>query len=541
MDMMKIISLITLMIFSPCLATCQIFSPQWQKCFGGSSDDLPYDMLIHINKYLIVGGTESDDGDISIHYGGEDGWVIMTDSVGNNIWERTYGGSLGDGFVGVHEADGGNFYLTGGTWSSDGTIGIDPYPDSEEYWIIKIDSIGNILWEKLIGGSGLDLMWESVNTSDGGIVVVGWTSSEDGDVSQYFGGYDTWVVKLNGAGEIEWDKTIGTINGFEFGQAIIQTSDGGYLVGISANPSGEGNVTCVPHSYNAEGILVKLDQNGNEVWQQCYGGSNHDGITLLFEQQDGYIFSGYTSSVDGDLTGAGYHGEDDVWMAKIDFDGNSIWHKCFGGSRGETIEQIFQSDNGNCKGFGITSSHDGDVIGNHSNGIYWYDIWVIDFNPLGEIERQQCFGGAVNETLEHRGVAKKSENNFIIAGTASWSPSFDVNCDCYNNVYPDFWVFEILDTTVNINEHVKSSEFELYPNPASEFIHIKFMENGLNLFSDGIIELYNIYGEKVDEIKMVKIVDCYDYNISELIQGLYFIVIKDKQQTIFKGKFLIAR
>jgi hypothetical protein len=109
------------------------------------------EILSYKNGYIRAGNTSSSDGDISTPYGYEDGWVTMIDSSANIIWEKSYGGSLGDGFSRILKTIDGNFYLVGGTWSSDGTIGIDPYPDSEEYWIMKIDTMTNILWEKLIG------------------------------------------------------------------------------------------------------------------------------------------------------------------------------------------------------------------------------------------------------------------------------------------------------------------------------------------------------------------------------------------------------
>lgn len=524
--MRKLILIITLIILSSSIAFGQIFSLQWQQCFGGSDQDLTSDILLYNTGYIIVGGTYSSDGDISIHYGGEDGWIIMTDSVGNLIWEKSYGGSLGDGFSRILRTNDGNFYLVGGTWSSDGTIGIDPYLDSEDYWIMKIDTLGNILWEKLIGGNGTDLIWDAVKTSDGGLISVGWTTSEDGDVSQYFGGWDTWVVKLDSTGEIEWDKTIGTTNGFEYGYAIIQTSDGGYLVGIAANPLGEGNVTCIPHSYNAEGILFKLDANGNEIWQQCYGGWNHDGITLLLELPDGYIFSGYTSSVDGDLTGAGYHfGGDDIWIAKTDFTGNSIWHKCYGGSGADYLHNFFPTEDSGFIVIGNTNSHNGDVVGNHSGGYTWKDIWVFKINSTGEMEWQQCFGGIANETLENRGVVKKSDYNFVIAGSTTWSPSFDVDCDCQNNTYPDYWLFEILDTTVTVTEIPEYDDIEVYPNPANSILNISLPES--YNFDKANLNLTDITGKTILTFDIAE--HSFPLDVSHLNSGIYFLRISNNE------------
>jgi hypothetical protein len=172
----------------------------WQQCYGGSDQEIARDIIEIPGGYFIIGSTQSDDGDISFNYnaGFNDGWIIKTDTLGNIIWEKTYGGTSGDGFRRIFPDNLGNYILVGGSGSSDGDISNDPYLDSEDFWIVKIDIDGNIIWDKIVGGSdGGEHIWNASPTLDGGVVAVGWTYSTDGDVSVSYGGADTWAVKIS--------------------------------------------------------------------------------------------------------------------------------------------------------------------------------------------------------------------------------------------------------------------------------------------------------------------------------------------------------
>ncbi len=438
------------LFFSSMMLHSQEYQIIWQNCFGGSSLEGAYDIVPLSNGYLIAGGTGSNDGDISISYGLGDGWVVRIDSTGNMLWEKTYGGSDSEGFYRIIPTTDNNFYLLGISWSSDGDISYDPYPGSPDYWIVKIDSSGNILWDKIVGGTHGESLSSGAATLDGGVVAIGHTYSSDGDVSVYYGMADTWVVKLSSEGELEWDYTIGT-DWIDKGYAILATSDGGYLLTSSSSihDHAVGNITCTPHSYGwTECVLFKLDSKLNLEWQNCYGGSNHDGIYGIIELDDGYMFSSYTTSNDGDVTG--YHGDADIWLVKIDFYGNIIWEHCFGGYKGESAFHISSNSNGSYTIVGSTRSNDGDVSGNHGLSEFDTDVWMFNASNEGELLWQKCFGGQGSEPIPglRFGVLKKSDNNYVIATTTDYGPSYDVGCKPHGgNGDKDIWVFEIKDCT----------------------------------------------------------------------------------------------
>jgi hypothetical protein len=450
----------------------QSYQIQWQNCIGGSNTDKVMDMIDVDNGYLLAGYTESFDGDVSFNRGYHDCWLININETGEIIWEKTYGGSGGDAIYKIFEALDGNYYLLCASSSSDGDISYDPYPESEDFWIVKVDSVGSILWEHIVGGSYGDKMWTGTATADGGIVAYGWTASNDGDISVYYGAYDTWMIKLSSKGEIEWDFTLGSPS-MDSGQAIIQTSDSGFLCGSSSTIIEGGNINCEPFNHNAEAVVVKLDKARNIEWQRCLGGSDHDGTTALHEMTDGYLVSAYAYSNDGDVSG--WHGDVDIWVLKLDFDGNIIWQNCYGGSKAEMSNSFLPSPNGDFHIVGCTSSNDGDVSGNHTMSEYDYDIWLIHVSSEGELLSQQCIGGRGDEQ-QWWGAIKKSEFSFVIASETNWGPSYDVQCMPHGGLTDvDIWVFEISDTTVQINEHAVQQEIiNAYPNPAKDYVCFEY-------------------------------------------------------------------
>ena len=246
-------------------------------------------------------------------------------------------------------------------------------------------------------------------------------------------------------------------------------------MGGSAYIEGGGNIICDEYHGSYDAIIVKLDSIGTIEWQQCYGGSFDENFTELLEVADGYIAVGVTLSNDGDVSGLhGTPGGDyviDIWFTKIDSEGNLLWQKCLGGSRVEFPSRIFQTEDGDFILVGYTQSNDGDVSGNHTVSNLKYDIWMVKLSSEGEILWQQCFGSEGNETVNF-GVIQKSDNRYVIAGESNWA-SDDVACDIHHGTgswWPDFWVFEVYDTTVNITDTPGIADLKIYPNPATNYI-----------------------------------------------------------------------
>jgi hypothetical protein len=535
--MKKLSILLIYFLFSAIPVFSQALHIDWQNCFGGDLQDEANDVVFNGDGYLVVGSYELLCDDCGPSGTQKDVWIIKTDLEGNLIWEKMIGGSFTEAGHRILASDG-NFYIMAMSASSDGDISYDPYPESSNLWLVKIDSMGNILHEGIYGGNCREVIRDGTLTSDDGIVAFGFTCSEDGEVSNYFGAYDMWLLKLTSEGEKVWDFSFGT-NGFDYGNTIIETSDHSFLVGGSSIPELGGNLFCEPFDDDAEAILFKLDSTGNLLWQQCYGGSGHNGIKQLIETDDGYLLGCYGNATDGDMTGSGYHyGIDhlggktyDIWLVKIDFDGAIVWQKCYGGSGMDDVKRIFSTEDGGYMVFGQTQSFNGDVIGNHGNGILEDDIWVFKIDANGVLQWQQCIGGQLTERIES-GVQKLNESEYVVTGYMETGPSGDISCIHPNN--PDIWVFKITDTTVGLMEKDESSALiKVYPNPANTYVVFEHP-----VLSQGTIQIRNPYGQLVAELTAKDEKTVWDTR--EIRAGMYYYTFTDSGKSQ-SGKILIIR
>ncbi len=543
----------------------QVWQIDWQQCYGGSENDYATDIIQIDGGYLVTGHTSSTDGDVTNNDGGGEGWLIQIDSISNLMWEKTYGGTSGERFVRIHESSTGDYYLIGSSSSSNGDVSYNPYPNSINFWIVKIDSAGIIIWDRIVGGYGGDFIVDAIHTTDDGIIAIGYSNSDDGDITIHYGQYDMWMIKLNSEGETEWDFTIGN-SSLDYPGAIIQTTDGGYLVGGSSKIMGGGNLTCESHG-NADAVVIKLDSLRNIEWQQCYGGSEYDGATVLLELEDGYLFAGYAGSNDGNISG--WHGYIDIWVVRIDLWGNIIWQKCLGGGAGESSYYLLQTEDMGFYVIGVTQSSNGDVTNNHSHPGK-HDIWLVKLTSDGEIQWQQCFGGDRDEMVQS-GVLYKGDNNFVIAGQTE-KVSGDVLCDFHGWLErDDYWVFEITmpDTTTVTNLYDETG-FRVYPNPARDYVvfelHTPTNKNavipttggrrnptanssplnqrdsshsvGMTTLDGSAVVIVNVFGQEVTSllIKSEKTV----WDTRKVKNGIYFYMMEIEEE-IYSGKIVVQK
>ena len=423
----------------------QISEITWQSCFGTLNNNPGNGIVKNENGYLIVTGTNDGEG-LPNYHGASDIWLIEIDSLGNKTWENCYGGSGGDGaYKIIKEND--NYFILAGTTSTDGDVqsvnngGID-------YWVLKLNKNKEIIWEKCYGTPYNEGPSDMLVAPDGGIIVMGRIFNSGGDVSVYYGSNDVWMFKTDSVGNIEWEKTLGN-QWNDNGVSIMLNSENNVVLIGAASYYG-GMVECDVNDYVGNVWIVELDLNGNIISQHCYGGSSYDLGFVIRELDDGYIFASGSNSDDGDVTG--HHGPGgnppdawaDIWVVKIDFQGEIIWQKSLGGYDSELPYYINNTEDGGFIVIGKTNSNDGDVSGNHSSGEYDTDIWVVKLDSLGEIEWQQCFGGAGSERLENtHTILKKNDYNYVIISSSDYSPSYDVQCGTINGLERDVWLFEL--------------------------------------------------------------------------------------------------
>lgn len=307
-------------------------------------------------------------------------------------------------------------------------------------------------WERNYGGSGQESYCQAEQTIDGGYIIAGWTfSPADGDITGPISGTCPWIVKLDSAGNIIWDKCY---NGKSYVYSLQQTTDGGFIiagVGYVTKLDSSGNITWEKsHSASVRSVqqttdggfvavgwvdvggfrdtwVVKLDASGNTTWERNYGGSSHESGMFIQQTIDGgYIVASHTaSSGTGDVSGINHgSGTYDLWIVKLDSLGNLIWERNYGGSAQETARKSVQqtSDGGYIVACETTSSASGDVSGLNKGGT---DIWVIKLDTLGNIIWERNYGGSGNET--YPSIKQTTDGGYIFIGGTSSSASGDVS------------------------------------------------------------------------------------------------------------------
>jgi hypothetical protein len=415
----------------------------WQECLGDEQGAYYYSATRIQDGYFLTLGISSGE-DASNYHGSADIWVLRTDSLHNVLWEKCYGGSDTDVPIKIVPITDSTFYIFGLTRSLDGDVqsGNNGFSD---VWVIKISGQGDILWEQTYGSPYYDIANDLVVTPDGGFVFIDRVDNPGGDITQFYGAYDVWMCKCNAEGNIEWEKTLGN-EGLDNGFSLI-INRRGYIVMIGTVQYHGGMVTCNPQGALGNVWLVELDLQGNIIWQESYGGSDYEGGMKIIEVNDGYIFAAFSYSNDGDVSGhhgpIGLDGKHDIWIVKTDTVGGIVWQKCLGGTEWDTPSSIFTNSLGEILVFGETASNDGDVSGNHSLPSY-IDIWLAKLDSNGVLLGQQCFGGNSDERLNLHSVSKIDDYRYIIASETMISTG-DVQCTLHGSIDDDAWFFEIKD------------------------------------------------------------------------------------------------
>lgn len=380
-------------------------SIQWKKSFGGSGNDFArFSQNTNDGGYIIVGYSNSSNGDVTNNYGGFDMWAVKIDSLGTIQWQKSIGGTgLDAAYNAVQTPD--NGYIISG-YSNSNDTNITGNHGMYDVLVAKLDSAGNMKWKKVYGGSADDGNIESgvLPVNDGGYIITTNTFSNDGDVSGNHGSGDFWIFKIDSLGSLKWQKCLGG-SGDEDSHTIIFTSDSCFvLAGHTSSNDGDVGIT----KGGEDEWIVKIDSVGNIKWSKTFGGSSNDVAYYLTQANDGgYGVVGFTTSNDGDVSGN--HGGADYWLIKLDSLGNMKWQKTLGGTGGDYGTRILPSlDNGFVLA-GYSDSNDGDVTGNHGN----MDYWILKTDSVGNIQWNNSFGGSGNDRLYCLSTAC---NGYLISG-----------------------------------------------------------------------------------------------------------------------------
>jgi hypothetical protein len=307
---------------------------QWNRTFGGSSEDVGYSVKQTLDGGYIVTGSAKSYG-----IGEERLWLLKTDSNGSKEWDRTFGGfvsSSGDGGWAVDLTKDGGYIVTGYT-KSYGAGGKD------DIWLIKTDSMGRKEWDRTFGGPKDDVGMSVIQAKDGGYVVTGKTASYGS------GKDDAWLIKTNSAGSELWNKTFGGTED-DVGMQVLEMR-GGYIITGRTESEGSGK----------KAFLLKTDLNGKKLWERVYG-EDSVGISLQQTLDGGSLIAGYTDSKDSGRK---------ALMVKADNSGKEQWNMHFGGPGQSMSTSVVESNDGECAFAGITNSF----------GAGAEDAWLVKVRP----------------------------------------------------------------------------------------------------------------------------------------------------------------
>jgi hypothetical protein len=298
----------------------------WNRTYGGADIDMASSVIaVSTGGYALAGSTSS------FGAGETDGWLIKTDNQGNTEWNTTIGGTSYDYVNSLIETSDGCFVLAGQTYSFGA--------GTDDFWLIKVDSDGNVLWNKTYGTDDPDYALCVIETSDMGYALVGDKKTIPEGVDPRNIPEDCWLVKTDSDGNMQWNKTYAETYS-DRAWSLVQTTDGEYVFAGSTNSFGAGGY---------DFWLTKTDDQGNAVWNKTYGGADEDwGAALVKSSDGGYTIAGYTKSF-----GAG---DRDFWLVKTDADGNLEWNQTYGGTEYDVANALITTSNGGYAIAGDTES-----------------------------------------------------------------------------------------------------------------------------------------------------------------------------------------
>jgi hypothetical protein len=332
---------------------------EWLKTYGGNGQEWGRHIQLTADGGYIIAGHATSLGDfldVQGNNGGFDYWIVKLNSKGEKQWTKALGGSLLDLGYSIKQTADGGYIAFGGVKSSDGVVAGKNGNDAD-YWLVKLDSIGNVMWQHAIGGINHEEGSSVALTKDGGYIISGFSDSNTFDVTGNHGEDDAYIVKTDSLGNIEWARCYGG-SAEDAARDALQTADGGYIFAGYTN-SLDGDVSS-KHD-DQDSWVVKLDSAGNIQWEKAIGGGSLEYAYSIEENQDhtGYIVSGHSGSTGGNVTGN--HGLYDIWVTELDLTGKIVWQKSLGGSDNDYGRSITQTINGDYLVAGYVNSFDGDV------------------------------------------------------------------------------------------------------------------------------------------------------------------------------------
>jgi hypothetical protein len=462
---------------------------QWNETYGGSANDKAFSAVQTVDGgYALAGYTGS------FGAGLYDFWLVKTDANGNALWNKTYGGTSDDVAYSVFQTSDEGYVLAGYTVSFGA--------GSSDFWLVKTNPSGNVQWSKTYGGTGADIAYFVIQTSDGGYALAGNTKSFGA------GQEDFWLVKTDSAGSVQWNKTYGGAQR-DWANSMVRADDGGYALAGWTYSLGAGD---------ADFWMVKTDANGNIQWNETYGGTGADLAFSLVQTDDGgYALAGETPS-----SGSGSW---DIWLVKTDADGNVQWNEKYAVASANWANSVVQTIDGGYALAGLAGSF----------GAGNYDFWLIKTDASGTAQWNKTYGGTNWD--EAFSVVQTEDGGYALAG---YTESFGAGArDVWLiklNPRPEPWIVEPMnsgllyrptwDAIVVYEDFVRITAAELNIAPDIVSTLFEYSPDGLHWFTIGIDETADFKGMLLEGDGDAKVGDegwSIYWNTTGFTEGTYYI------------------
>ena len=356
-------------------------TPEWHATYGGSEDDRGHSLVqLSDGGFALLGYSMSQDGDASLNQGQHDNWVLRTDAAGTILWEKSFGFSGHDhAYNIIATQDGGllfNGFLdvtsSGGQGASTQKGNWSARHGVGEFWVHKINLAGEIEWRYYFGGTNNDRSYDAVQTDEGDFIVVGTSESEDVDISTPHGGYDIWVIKLDPNGQMIWERSFG---GSQYDAANAVTLDQAQNIYVLGNTFSEDQDISSPLG-QSDMWLLSLNQAGQLLSEQSFGGSAFDvGRDLAFDLQGNLWLAGYSQSEDIDFSLNA--GENDIALLQLDQNLFPQQHFNLGGSGLDIAHAVLPLNDGRLLVAGTTESRNGLFLNNRGGKDIFIALWDV--------------------------------------------------------------------------------------------------------------------------------------------------------------------
>jgi hypothetical protein len=491
---------------------------EWQRTIGGNNVDAFKKAIALSDGYLLSGQSQSNiSGDKTINgFGGlSHTWVLKINVNGEILWQKAYGGDGGEYNYDVIKTDNNGFLISNISWSNISGNKTENSRGEGDYWLVKIDELGTIEWQKTIGGSGSEFDMMTIPCTDGGYFVGGSSRSPiSGEKTENFRGFsalnaDFWVLKLDEDRNIEWQRTIGGEDEDLF-KTVCQTNDGGFLIGgrSRSNIGFEKSENSRGNSHDF--WILKLSPQGVIEWQKTIGSTDTDLLSdMLITPENDILVGGISAGlVSGDKTVAS-NGLSDFWLLKLNSTGDILWQKSIGGNDQESLFRMSQTIDGNFLLSGSSrSSISGDKTSN-SRGLS--DYWVVLIDTDGNIIGQKTIGGNDNEAGTN--IIEISGGGYFVAGSTFSGISGDKTEASRGQ--SDYWVLKLESNSLTFSNPILAG-YKVFPNPTTELVNINFDKE----FSGTIIQT-DALGKEIKQVYFSDVKNVAFHLIGE--NGVYYL------------------